>query len=27
MGMLRQLVLADGTVFGLFGPQDGPNAR
>ena len=27
MGMLRQLVLADGTVFGLFGPQEGPNAR
>ena len=27
MGMLRELVLADGTVFGLFGPQEGPNAR
>jgi len=27
MGMLRQLVMADGTVFGLFGPQEGPNAR
>jgi len=27
MGMLRQLVLADGTVFGLFGPQEGPSAR
>ena len=27
MGMLRQLVLADGTVFGLFGPQEGPDAR
>jgi len=27
MGMLRQLVMADGTVFGLFGPQEGPDAR
>ena len=27
MGMLRELVLADGTVFGLFGPQEGPSAR
>ena len=27
MGMLRQLVTADGTVFGLFGPQEGPTAR
>jgi uncharacterized protein DUF6152 len=27
MGMLRQLVMADGTVFGLFGPQESPNAR
>jgi DNA/RNA endonuclease YhcR with UshA esterase domain len=27
MGMLRELVMADGTVFGLFGPQEGPNAR
>jgi len=27
MGMLRQLVTADGTVFGLFGPQEGPDAR
>lgn len=27
MGMLRQLVMADGTVFGLFGPQEGPGAR
>jgi hypothetical protein len=27
MGMLRELVLADGTKFGLFGPQEGPNAR
>lgn len=26
-GMLRQLVTADGTVFGMFGPQEGPNAR
>jgi hypothetical protein len=27
MGMLRELVMADGTVFGLFGPQEGANAR
>jgi hypothetical protein len=27
MGMLRQLVTADGTVYGLFGPQQGPDAR
>jgi hypothetical protein len=27
MGMLRQLVTADGTVYGLFGPQEGPSAR
>ncbi|HUQ53700.1 MAG TPA: DUF6152 family protein [Gammaproteobacteria bacterium] len=27
MGMLRQLVMADGTVYGLFGPQEGPSAR
>jgi DNA/RNA endonuclease YhcR with UshA esterase domain len=27
MGMLRQLVMADGTVFGLFGPQEGGDAR
>jgi len=27
MGMLRQLVMADGTVFGLFGPQEGADAR
>jgi hypothetical protein len=27
MGMLRELVMADGTVFGLFGPQEGPDAR
>ena len=26
-GMLRQLVTADGTVFGMFGPQEGPGAR
>ena len=26
-GMLRELVMADGTKFGLFGPQEGPNAR
>src|SRR5262245_5281104 len=27
IGMLRELVMADGTKFGLFGPQEGPNAR
>jgi len=27
IGMLRQLTLADGKVFGLFGPQEGPTAR
>ncbi len=27
MGMLRELVMADGTVFGLFGPQEGADAR
>ena len=27
MGMLRELVMADGTKFGLCGPQEGPNAR
>ena len=27
MGMLRQLVTADGTVYGLFGPQESPGAR
>jgi hypothetical protein len=27
MGMLRELVTADGTVYGLFGPQEGPGAR
>jgi hypothetical protein len=26
-GMLRQLVTSDGTVFGMFGPQEGPGAR
>jgi len=26
-GMLRQLVTADGTVFGMFGPQESPGAR
>jgi len=26
-GMLRELVTADGTVFGMFGPQEGPGAR
>jgi len=27
MGMLRDLTLADGTVFGLFGPQETPAAK
>lgn len=27
MGMLRQLTTSDGTVFGLFGPQEGPSAQ
>ena len=27
IGMLRQLTTADGTVYGLFGPQEGPDAR
>jgi hypothetical protein len=26
-GMLRQLTTADGKVFGMFGPQEGPGAR
>lgn len=26
-GMLRQLITADGTVYGMFGPQEGPGAR
>jgi hypothetical protein len=26
-GMLRELVTADGTVYGMFGPQEGPGAR
>ena len=26
-GMLRQLVTADGTVYGMFGPQEGAGAR
>jgi hypothetical protein len=26
-GMLRELVTADGQVFGLFGPQEGPGAK
>ena len=26
-GMLRQLVTADGTVYGMFGPQESPGAR
>lgn len=27
IGMLRQLTTADGKVYGLFGPQEGPGAR
>ena len=27
MGMLRELAMADGQVFGMFGPQQGPDAR
>ena len=27
MGMLRELILADGTVFGMFGSQQGPAAQ
>jgi hypothetical protein len=27
MGMLRELVLADGTVYGMFGSQQGPAAQ
>ena len=27
MGMLRELVTADGQVFGMFGPQQGPETR
>ena len=27
MGMLRELVMADGTVYGMFGPQQGPGAQ
>ena len=26
-GMLTELTTADGTVFGMFGPREGPNAR
>jgi hypothetical protein len=26
-GMLRELVTSDGTVYGLFGPREGPGAR
>lgn len=26
-GMLRELVIADGTVYGMFGPREGPDAR
>ena len=26
-GMLRELTTADGTVFGMFGPREGPSAR
>jgi len=27
VGMLRELVTADGKVYGMFGPQEGPDAR
>ena len=27
MGMLRELTTADGQVYGMFGPQEGPDAR
>ena len=27
IGMLRQLTTADGKIYGLFGPQEGPQAR
>src|SRR5215510_13886072 len=27
MGMLRELILADGTVYGMFGSQQGPGAK
>jgi hypothetical protein len=27
MGMLRELIMADGKVFGMFGPQEGPGAK
>jgi len=27
VGMLRELVTADGTVYGMFGPQEGPGAQ
>lgn len=27
MGMLRELTTADGTVYGMFGPREGPGAR
>lgn len=27
MGMLRELETADGTVYGMFGPREGPGAR
>lgn len=27
MGMLRELVTSDGTVYGMFGPRQGPGAR
>src|SRR5262245_10303023 len=27
MGMLRELTTADGNVYGLFGPQEGPQAK
>jgi hypothetical protein len=27
IGMLRELTTADGKVYGLFGPREGPDAR
>lgn len=27
VGMLRELIMADGTKYGMFGPQEGPGAR
>jgi hypothetical protein len=27
VGMLRELIMADGTVYGMFGSQQGPGAK